>query len=422
MKTTALRLYGKQDLRLETFELPEIREDEILATVVTNSICMSDYKAVLQGADHKRVPKDIAMKPIIIGHELCGTILTVGENLKDVFSAGMKYSIQPALNYPGRMSQAIGYSYHHVGGDASRIVIHRDVIEMNCVIPYSGSSFFKASLSEPVACIIAALKSQYHAKPHGYDHQMGIKVSGRVAILGGGGPMGLEFLDLLLHSKRKPGHIVLTDLSQSKLDRAAALFPPEEAAKAGVKVSYVDVSKRDANSELISLSDNKGYDDVFVLVPSATVVEQASLILGEDGCLNLFTGPTNQDFSASLNFYKIHYNRHHVIGSAGSTREDMLEALDMISDGVINPAIMITHIGGLDSAAEAIKTLPTIAGGKKLIYTGISMPLIALDDFKALGETDPLFRDLDAIVRRTNGVWSKEAEEYLLAHARPLDQ
>ena len=422
MKTTALRLYGKQDLRLETFELPEIREDEVLASVVTNSICMSDYKAMLQGADHKRVTNDIAQNPIIIGHEQCGTILRVGDRLKDKFTTGMKYSIQPALNYPGRESQAVGYSYRYIGGDATKVVIHRDVIEMNCLIPYSGDSFFKASLSEPVACILSALKSQYHVKPNRYEHQMGIKEKGNVALLGGGGPMGLEFLDILLHSENKPSHVVLTDISQSKLDRAAAVFPPQQADKAGIKLSYVDASKDDARGRLLSLSDNKGYDDVFVLVPAAAIVEQASSILGKDGCVNLFAGPSDQNFSASVNFYKVHYNGHHVIGSAGSTTEDMLEALDMIGKGVINPAIMITHIGGLVSAAEAIKNLPKIPGGKKLIYTGISMPLVALEDFKVLGEKDPLFGELAKIIARTNGVWSKEAEDYLLTHAKPLAQ
>ena len=45
MKTTAVRLYGKEDLRLETFELPPIKEDEILAKIVSDSICMSSFKA-----------------------------------------------------------------------------------------------------------------------------------------------------------------------------------------------------------------------------------------------------------------------------------------------------------------------------------------------------------------------------------------
>jgi L-sorbose 1-phosphate reductase len=52
MKTTAVRLYGKKDLRLEEFELPSINEDEILAKVVCDSICMSSYKAATQGTDH----------------------------------------------------------------------------------------------------------------------------------------------------------------------------------------------------------------------------------------------------------------------------------------------------------------------------------------------------------------------------------
>ena len=53
MKTKAVRIYGKKDLRLEEFELPEIKEDEILARVVSDSICMSSHKAAMQGAEHK---------------------------------------------------------------------------------------------------------------------------------------------------------------------------------------------------------------------------------------------------------------------------------------------------------------------------------------------------------------------------------
>ena len=39
MKTKALRLYGAKDLRTEEFELPEITDDEILAEVISDSIC-----------------------------------------------------------------------------------------------------------------------------------------------------------------------------------------------------------------------------------------------------------------------------------------------------------------------------------------------------------------------------------------------
>lgn len=46
MKTKAVRLYGEMDLRLDEFELPEMQDDEIMAEVITDSLCMSSYKAI----------------------------------------------------------------------------------------------------------------------------------------------------------------------------------------------------------------------------------------------------------------------------------------------------------------------------------------------------------------------------------------
>ena len=93
MKTKAVRLYGKNDLRLEEFELPAIKEDEILAHVISDSICMSSYKASIQGADHKRVPNDVSENPVIIGHEFCGEIVEVGKKWQNHFKPGDKFSI-----------------------------------------------------------------------------------------------------------------------------------------------------------------------------------------------------------------------------------------------------------------------------------------------------------------------------------------
>ena len=104
MKTKAVRLYGKNDLRLEEFELPEIKDDEILAKVISDSVCMSTHKAALQGSDHKRVPSDIAENPVIVGHEFCGIIEKVGKKWADKYKAGDKFSIQPALNTRARLT------------------------------------------------------------------------------------------------------------------------------------------------------------------------------------------------------------------------------------------------------------------------------------------------------------------------------
>lgn len=80
MKTRAVRMYGLDDLRLEEFELPEIKDDEILVKVMSDSICMSTYKLVKQGKKHKRAPQNIDTNPIIVGHEFAGDIVQVGKS------------------------------------------------------------------------------------------------------------------------------------------------------------------------------------------------------------------------------------------------------------------------------------------------------------------------------------------------------
>ena len=78
MKAKAVRLHAANDLRLDEFELPEIKDDEILVKVVSDSICMSTYKCAILGTKHKRVHEDVADHPAIMGHEFAGDIVKVG--------------------------------------------------------------------------------------------------------------------------------------------------------------------------------------------------------------------------------------------------------------------------------------------------------------------------------------------------------
>jgi len=420
MKTKAVRIYGKKDLRLEEFELPAMRDDEILAQVVSDSICMSSHKASLQGADHKRVPDDIHINPTIIGHEFAGVILSVGPKWKYKFHEGQKFTIQPAMAHTGTLD-APGYSYRWIGGDATHIIIPDIVMEADCLLTYDGPGFFPASLSEPMSCIVGAFHASYHVPPGTYMHEMGIKKGGKMAILAGVGPMGLGAIDYALHQDRKPSLVVVTDIDDSRLARAACLFTPEKAAEEGIKLVYLNTAKtNDPLGELRNLSGGTGFDDVFIFAPVKQVVEQGDAILGFDGCLNFFAGPTSPEFKAELNFYNVHYAFTHITGTSGGNTDDMRESLKLMSEGRINPAVMITHIGGLDAVADTTLNLPQIPGGKKLIYTNISMPLISLYRLKEMGAHNILYEELHEIVSKNDYIWSVEAEKHLLSHAKPV--
>ncbi len=422
MKTHAVRLYGKNDLRLEQFELPEIKDDEILAHVISDSICMSSYKAAKQGAEHKRVPNNVDKHPTIIGHEFCGTLVSVGEKWKNQFKVGQKFSIQPAMNQKNDPYAAPGYSFELIGGDATYVIIPKEVMELNCLLDYEGEAFYFGSVAEPMSCIIGAYHANYHTVQGSYEHKMGIVEGGKMAILAGVGPMGLGAIDYAIHCDRKPGLLVVTDINDKRLERASQIYTVEEAAKNGVKLVYLNTGDtKDPVADLLSYTDGKGYDDVFVYAPVKPVIEQGDKILGHDGCLNFFAGPTDKAFSALFNFYNVHYSATHIVGTSGGNTDDLKEALELMANGIINPSSMITHIGGLDSVVETTLNLPNIPGGKKLVYNNITMPMTAINEFESLGKKNPMFKVLDEICKENNGLWSYEAEVYLLENATPIE-
>lgn len=412
MKTRAVRLYGADDLRLEEFELPKMKENELLVKIITDSVCMSTYKLSKQGAAHIRTPKNLAENPAIIGHEMSGIIVDIGDKWKDKFHKGQKFTVQPALVDNGILKTA-GYYYPYFGGDSTYSIIPNEFIEANCVIPFLGDSFFEASLSEPVSCIIAGYNRMYHTNDKNHIHEMGVKKGGKIAILGACGPMGLECTDYALQLENPASLVVAVDVSTDRLTRAQSLLAPK-ANKATTAVFLNSSEYEDATAKLMELSGGTGYDDVFVYAPITSLIELGDRILGQDGCLNFFAGPVDKTLSGKINMYNVHYKFTHIVGFTGSTDIDLKEGLDLMAKGRITPTIMVTHIGGLDNAIHTTMNVPNIPGGKKMIYPQIEMPLTAIDDFEKLGNENELFRQLANSCKEHGGCWNKEAEDLLL--------
>lgn len=416
MKTKAVRMYGTRDLRLEEFELPEIKDDEILVKIMSDSICMSTYKLVEQGKKHKRAPQNIDINPIIIGHEFAGVIVKVGAKWQDQFKPGQRFAQQPALNYKGSLASP-GYSYEYFGGACTYCIIPHEVMELGCLMNYDGDSFFEASLGEPMSCIIGGYHANYHTNKKNYEHTMGTKEGGNILIMGGCGPMGLGAVSYGIQFENRPKRIVVTDISDDRIARAKKMITPEQAAANGVELIYANTAAMDDEYEgLMALTEGHGYDDVFVYVPNKQVAELGDRLLAFDGCMNFFAGPTDNQFKAEINLYNSHYTSTHILGTTGGNNDDLIEANKLAAAGKIEPAVMVTHVGGINSIIDTTLNLPKIPGGKKLTYTQFDMPLTAIDDFEELGKTDPLFAKLDAACKENRGMWSAKAEKILFEH------
>lgn len=295
-------------------------------------------------------------------------------------------------------------------------------MDNDALLRFTGEGFYRASLAEPLSCVAGAMHANYHTTPGSYVHRMDIKEGGNLAILAGVGPMGLAMINYALNrTDRKPGLIVVTDIDTARLERAEELFTPADAARNGIRLVYMNTGTTHTPAEdLRALTDGgRGYDDVFVMAPVSSVIGQADDILAFDGCLNFFAGPSDTGLKAQMNFYNVHYGYTHVTATSGGNTDDMREVVVMVEKG-LDPAGLITHIGGLNAVPEATLDLPNIPGGKKLIYTHIEMPLTAISDFGKKGKDCPVLAGLDSICKAHKGLWSTEAEQYLLANGDKL--
>ena len=412
MKTKAVRIYGVKDLRLEEFELPAMGEDEIQARIVTDSLCMSTYKVANQGAKHKKLPDDLAQNPVVMGHEFCGIIEVVGKKWQHLYQPGDRFVAQPNLGRADTFS--LGYSFPYVGGEATKVIFMNEAMEKGCLLPYKGDSFFEGALVEPLSCIIAGFKANFHLRDRNdYDHVMGIREHGAMAVLGGTGPMGSLAIDYAVHGERKPSVLVVTGSTPEKLARSKELYPVEEASAQGIELHYVLTPKgSDFVEELKALTPGKkGFDDIFLMAAQEDMVTKAEALLAGDGCLNFFAGPADSGFSARINFYNLHYNATHFVGTSGSNTQDMKDAIACIEQKTVNLAKIATHVMGLNDVCESILKIPELPGGKKIVYSQKNYPITDVQEFSGSGAMEAVLKE---IVERHNGLWSAEAEAYFL--------
>jgi hypothetical protein len=147
------------------------------------------------------------------------------------------------------------------------------------------------------------------------------------------------------------------------------------------------------------------------------MVTKAESLLAYDGCLNFFAGPADSAFSARMNFYNLHYNATHFVGTSGSNTQDMKDAISCIEEKTVNLAKIATHIMGLNDVCDSILKIPELPGGKKIVYSQKNYPITDVQQFS--GETE-MERHLKELVEQNNGLWSAEAESYFLEHSKNI--
>ena len=106
--------------------LPQPGPDELLVRHDAVGICFSDVKVISAGENHPRIYRKMAEEPVVLGHEVALTVVSVGENLNDQYKVGDRFIIQADIYIDG-VSYAYGYEIQ--GGYSEYNIIAQRVLD-----------------------------------------------------------------------------------------------------------------------------------------------------------------------------------------------------------------------------------------------------------------------------------------------------
>ncbi|MCL6535608.1 MAG: alcohol dehydrogenase catalytic domain-containing protein [Armatimonadetes bacterium] len=174
MPATHLRwnLYGAglenlgRDGKPERLPTPQPAPNEILVRIDAVGICFSDLKILRLGEAHPKIARDLRKHPVVMGHEICCTVVQVGNALQGRFQIGERYIVQADVYVNGRV-QAVGYALD--GGYSQYTVFGEPVLngDAGCYLLRCPDhlSDAEAALVEPWACVVASYRIQPRPTP-----------------------------------------------------------------------------------------------------------------------------------------------------------------------------------------------------------------------------------------------------------------
>lgn len=331
--------YGKHDLRVEDYPLPELGAKDVLIQVKACGICGTDvhiYEGDKGAAE--------VHPPTILGHEFSGVIAAVGSEAT-MFKVGDRVCIDPnqycgccepcrngVVHYCEHM---IGYGTTVNGGFAEYCKVdERQVYRLG-----DNTTFEQGAMTEPVACCL-----------HGID--MCNITPGQQVVVIGAGMIGLLMMQL------------------AKLAGAAkvALVEPVAEKLAVGKQLGADVVIDPINEDVAAVLKENGMNwinCVIECVGKPSTIEQAIEIAGPKAVVMMF-GLTKPDEIISVKPFQI-FQKEIELKASFINPCTQKRALDLIDSGRLDVSSMVYDVCGLDKLEDILKDPSLRAKGKYII-------------------------------------------------------
>ncbi|MGH9572986.1 MAG: alcohol dehydrogenase catalytic domain-containing protein [Candidatus Acidiferrales bacterium] len=325
---------GRDRVVVETVPIPDIGPGEVLFRVAACGICGTDIKKIRYGF----VPP-----PQILGHELAGTVVSVGAGVSkfkpgdrvvsfhhipcsECFYCERKLFSQCATFK--RTGLTAGTGDPNGGGFAQYVRAMPWIVERGMLAVPADVTFEEATFVEPVnTCLRAVRKARVAPE--------------ETALVIGQGPIGM----LLMLLARYEGAQVFA--SDPMANRRAA------SERFGALQCF-DPNAVNLREEMLRRTENRGIDVVLLAAPMPALVDEALSILRPGGRVLLFAhnDPILRiEFQASA----IGIEEKEILGAYSASVDDQAESAAIVFGRKLPLCDLISHRFPLERIAEAIE-------------------------------------------------------------------
>lgn len=330
--------YNNNDVRLEEMPVPRIGPGEILVKVIASGICGSD---VLEWYRIKKAP-------IVLGHEIAGEIVEVGEGVGKVKEGDRVFVSHHVpcntCRYCRSGNHTVCETLHTTnfdpGGFAEYIRAPRINVDQGTFILPDEITFEDGSFVEPLACVVRG------------QRVAGFRPGMSVLVLGSG-ISGL--LHIMLARATGAGRIIATDISKYRLAKAKE-FGADEVIHAGENVPAL----------VKELSGGYLADLVIVCAGALSAFEQALKSVDRGGTVLCFA-TTDPGVEIPIPANEFWRNSITVLPSYANSPSDAEEAIELIRSGRVHVNPLITHRLPLEETARGFKLMTEAGESLKVV-------------------------------------------------------
>ncbi|MFQ6092755.1 MAG: zinc-dependent dehydrogenase [bacterium] len=329
--------YNNRDVRLEEMPKPKIGPGELLVKVMASGICGSDVM------EWYRIKK----APLVLGHEIAGEIVQVGEGVG--YKIGDRVFVSHhvpcntcryCLNGHHTVCQTLRTTNFDPGGFAEYIRVPPINVDRGTFLLPDEISFEEGTFIEPLACTVRG------------QRRAGLRPGQSVLVLGSG-------ISGLLHIKLAralgAGRIVATDINEYRL-KAASQFGADATIHA----------QEDVPNRLREVNDGRLADLVIVCTAATSAIAQAFQSAERGGTI-LFFAPTEPGVDVSIPLWDLWHDQITMVSTYAGSPRDIAEAIELIRVGRVRVREMITHRLSLAETGLGFQLVAKAQGSIKVI-------------------------------------------------------